>query len=168
MLIQCVLDCLLKVSVLLGGVTLVDLAWRQASADLSHRLWRWTCVIALILPLGSLMHPQHRLPIVLGDMIVFGSRMNTPSAMDAAKLGYMSNSSRDSKPISGQVSDLVVLGLRDSDSSRPLESDSNLTNLPQTFLKQHLRSHPIRKPQYRHLKGSRFGFRWINYPYISL
>ncbi len=61
MFIQCVLDCLLKVSVLLGSVTLVDLAWRQASADLSHRLWRWTCVIALILPLGSLMHPQHRL-----------------------------------------------------------------------------------------------------------
>ncbi len=63
-------------------------------------------------------------------MIVFGSRMNTPTDLDAGKPGYLSNSWRDSKAIGGQASDLVDLGLRDSASSRPLERDTNLPNFP--------------------------------------
>ena len=127
---QWLFDCLLKVSVLLGGMTLIDLAWRNASADMKHRLWRWSCVIALILPLGSLLQPQYRLPIALGDLIVIGSRTSSPTVLEARNPSGFSGGLLDSKTINALESNSVDLGIRDGGSSRSLESDSNIPNLP--------------------------------------
>ena len=126
---QWFLDCLMKVSVVLCGMTLIDLAWRNASADIKHRLWRWTCVIALTLPLGSLLQPQFRLPIALGNLIVIGSRTSSPTALEARNLSDVSGGFLDSKTINGRVSNSVDVGIRDGGSSRASESDSNVPNL---------------------------------------
>lgn len=58
------IDLLIKITVLLGGVLLLDAAWKNASAAVRHRLWTWGCLFALLLPVASLVLPQYRLAIL--------------------------------------------------------------------------------------------------------
>ncbi|MBX3417712.1 MAG: hypothetical protein KF851_08925 [Pirellulaceae bacterium] len=58
------IDLLIKVTVLLGGVWLLDTVWKSASAAARHRMWTWGCLFALLLPVASLVLPQYRLAIL--------------------------------------------------------------------------------------------------------
>ncbi len=58
------IDLIIKVSLLLGGVALLDAAWRSAAAAVRHRLWTGACLMALLLPLANLVLPQYRVPIL--------------------------------------------------------------------------------------------------------
>ena len=115
-------------------------------------------MIALILPTGSLLLPQYRLPIALGEFVGIGNRASTPTGLEGRNPIDFSSGLLDSKTVNGQVSKSVDLGLRVEVSSRPLESDPNVPNFPTGLAKEALPITPDPIATIPPIGGISFGF----------